>query len=72
MKEVGGGVGLAMKGEVLLWRIWTLGRKVSTCEENENHAVFLAEERSYKSITPIVAASWMGDDGDKEIQVFNK
>ena len=27
-------MGLAMKGEVLLWRIWTLSRKVSTCEEN--------------------------------------
>lgn len=26
--------GLGYEGEVLLWRIWTLGRKVSTCEEN--------------------------------------
>lgn len=32
----------------------------------------LAEERSYKSITSIVAASWMGDDGDRETYKFKK
>lgn len=37
-----------------LWRKW------------EAMQVFLAEERSYKSITSIVAASWMGDDGDRD------
>lgn len=33
---------------------------------------FLPEERSYKSITSIVAASWMGDDGDRERDKFLK
>ena len=64
--------GLGYEGEVLLWRIWTLGRKVSTYEENGKPQFFLAKERSYKSITPIVAASWMGDDGDRERYKFLK
>ena len=64
----------ARKGEARLWRTQTLGRKVSTCEENEQPLNFSRLEKSLIKVLPTqwwqVGLEVMVMENDREMPFF--